>query len=98
LNFRVVFGSTSTQVGSMTSLTGFPFTVDSFVSGYVDILDAATIQYSAVASGYTSASSCSIRGLRSSGTYVDTYIINATTPITWTTSDSIMGQLTYRAG
>jgi hypothetical protein len=97
LNFQLVFGSTSTQVGGMTILTGFPFTVDSFISGYVDILDAGTIQYSAVASEYTSGSSCSIRGLRSSGTYVDTYVMNATTPITWTTSDSIMGQLTYRA-
>jgi hypothetical protein len=97
VQFKITLGSTS-SVTSLVTLSGFPFSISGFVASYVDVLDAGTIQYSAVVATYDNSSTVDIRGLRSSGTYVDSYIMSTTAPVTWTESDCVTGSFTYRAG
>jgi hypothetical protein len=96
LQFRFVLGSTS-SMGNATTVSGLPITVASFATGYVDILDSGTKQFSASVATYSNGASMDVRGIRADTTYAESYVISSTTPMTWATGDSITCCMTYRA-
>jgi hypothetical protein len=96
VSFLITLGSTSSVTGSMLDITGLPIASNIQTSGYIDILDAGTIQFAAVAQIPSGSSTINFRVLTASGSYVSTGTVNATTPMTWTTSDQISGFITYR--
>jgi hypothetical protein len=96
VQFRILLGSTS-SVTNLFTLSGLPFSSSNFATGFVDVLDSGTIQYNASLNAYGAGSTVDIRGMRSNGTYVDSYVMNTNAPMTWTTNDSITANFTYRS-